>query len=271
MKNYLIISVIALLLFGCEKSYDGVIDPRNEFLSFRLVNIDMPDTVIYAQDDSVVTIVAEIQNAQSIVNLQFDIYNDAGDLINPSNEMKDNGDIVGYHDSTANDSKFSAFITFSNSDPNGDYYFRFNATDVNNENKLLGEKRLVYFNNQPSFPPIISNLSIPDSINREVNFVFSVQVSDGNGLSDIKGVYFELYRPDGSVVYSDPNTQTTKFLMFDDGDLNGRGDQTAGDGIYSFKNSFASTAQTGFWHFEFIAIDKSDSLSNKIVHDLLVK
>jgi hypothetical protein len=59
--------------------------------------------------------------------------------------------------------------------------------------------------------------------------------------------------------------------MFDNGDKSGAGDEKAGDGFYSLKNSFGKTAQTGKWRFEFRAIDKADSLSNKIIHELLVK
>ena len=50
-------------------------------------------------------------------------------------------------------------------------------------------------------------------------------------------VYFELFRPDGTVVEENPGD--TIFSMHDDGNSEVFGDEIAGDGIYSFKNSFA--------------------------------
>jgi hypothetical protein len=58
--------------------------------------------------------------------------------------------------------------------------------------------------------------------------------------------------------------------MVDDGDEN-LGDEVAGDGIYSFKNIFAETAQVGVWKFEYSAVDKSGLKSNTIMHNLYLQ
>lgn len=272
MKKYLITVIASLIIFtGCEKTQDGIIDPRENITEFRILSIQMPDTVIYGVDDSVVVITAEIDNPQDVTSIYFDIFDYAGELINENNEMLDNGDINRYGDETAGDAKYSAKIIFGNTDANGNYYFRFHAVDIFQSNKILAEKRIVYFNNQPFFPPVISDLVLPDSVNRGESFVFSVKAEDGNGLADIRSVFFELYRPDGTVLYYNQSTEDTHFPMFDNGDLSGAGDALAGDGIYSLKNSFGSTAQTGYWRFEFQAVDRSDSLSNKIIKEMLVK
>ena len=55
--------------------------------------------------------------------------------------------------------------------------------------------------------------------------------------------------------------------MVDNGD-SVLGDAKAGDGIYSFKNTFGPTAQTGNWQFEFQAKDKSGAVSNVIKQTL---
>jgi hypothetical protein len=64
----------------------------------------------------------------------------------------------------------------------------------------------------------------------------------------------------------------SKFDLFDNGDLEGRGDQFAGDGIFSFKNSFLDdpSTQRGFWRFEFTAKDRGNKLSNVIIKSVTV-
>jgi hypothetical protein len=113
---------------------------------------------------------------------------------------------------------------------------------------------------------VISNLLLPSSVNRGDSFIFSIKVDDTNGSFDIAQVYFKLYRPNGTIVL---NGNDDFFLMVDTGDAN-LGDQTAGDGIYSFKNSFSSTAPTGLWKFEFQAKDRSGKLSNIISSNMMV-
>ncbi len=271
MKNLIYIAIIAVIFAGCEKMPDGVVDPRSDLLKFSLTKIDLPDTLIYGVDDSVVTIIAEIENAQNVDRAYFDILNSTGESINTANRLKDDGDLINYHDSTAGDSKFSAFITFSNNDQSGNYYFKFYAYDLNSEYQLLGEKRLTYFNAQPKLPPVIFNLSMPDSVNRGTEFKFSVQVSDPNGLDDIKsgGVYYRLFNPSGTLIVNSQGI--SEFPLSDSGDESSSGDVTANDGIFTQKLTFPTNQSTGKWKFEFQAVDKSDSLSNKIVHELLVK
>ena len=126
-----------------------------------------------------------------------------------------------------------------------------------------------YNNGQNNVTPVISDLVCPNSINRGVDFIFSVTANDPNGLNDIESVSFKLFRPDGTIVEESPGD--TLFAMHDDGDLGTFGDSTAGDGVYSFKNSFALTAQTGNWKFIFQAEDRGGSLSNIIEHFISVQ
>jgi len=153
--------------------------------------------------------------------------------------------------------------------PNGKYQIEYFVEDnVNlppNNSAKVGSALFTFDNNQNNLPPVISDVGLPASVNRGDSFLISVKVSDPNGLSDLYQVYFKLYRPDGSTV--DPGNGLSYFIMFDDGT---RGDQTAGDGIYSLQNSFGSTAQTGTWKFEFQAKDYGGKLSNVITQNLTV-
>jgi hypothetical protein len=61
-------------------------------------------------------------------------------------------------------------------------------------------------------------------------------------------------------------TGDTLFSMNDFGDYVSYGDAVAGDGIYSYKNTFSSGATKGIRRFEFFAVDRSGLLSNVITH-----
>lgn len=271
MKNKTVIFIVILIaIIGCEKIPDGVVDPRDSITQFKFNSLQMPDTVIYGVDDSVIVIKAKMDNPDVISRLFFDIYDTRGEIVSRGNDMKDNGDVQQFGDSLTSDGIYSAIVSFGKSDPSGAYFFKFYGVDIHGIGKLLAEKRTVFFNNQPLFPPVISNLVMPDSVAAGEVFVFSLRAEDGNGLSDIKKVYFDLYRPDGSHSVN-PTSSDGHFPMYDNGDINGSGDVTAGDGIYTLKNSFGASAQKGYWKFEFQAVDRSDSLSNEIIKELLVK
>jgi hypothetical protein len=106
-----------------------------------------------------------------------------------------------------------------------------------------------------------------DTVNINQQFTFSVVVSDSNGLSDIVQVYYELFRPDSSQV---SNSQgISKFPLADDGEHGN--DLIAGDGIYTMFLTIPLGQTLGVWRFEFEAKDRSNKLSNKLIHTLVVK
>ena len=172
-----------------------------------------------------------------------------------------NGDLV------KNNGVYSSYFTFDENAELGKWKFQVGARDVSGASSDLTEVETTITEN---FPPEIQDLEIPSEIERGIEFIFSINASDPNGLTDIYLVYFELFRPDGSIVYLDEENQITIFPMFDNGDLDGAGDEIENDGIYSLKNSFGETSQTGEWTFNFYAIDNSGSLSNLITHNLTV-
>jgi hypothetical protein len=111
-----------------------------------------------------------------------------------------------------------------------------------------------------SMAPELSNLSAPDTVFRslELPFAMTVNVFDPTGQQDIRRVYFNSYKPDGSPSSGNP------FLMYDDGNVNGNGDQVAGDGIYSIIVQIRATNATGNYRFEFFAEDYSVSVNQVI-------
>ncbi|MFA3783058.1 hypothetical protein ABRY23_08350 [Melioribacteraceae bacterium 4301-Me] len=270
-KISFVFAVTSLLFFSisCDKIPSNVVLPK--LVDYRITQVNFPSRVVYSPSDSVVVASIRIENPSSVSEVWMTIKSLDGtitlyDKINfYDNGKGDNGDLV------ANDGIFSAAFkmskTFSNGKYVADIYVVDNVRDVNESTKHVAETIFEYDNNQIQFPPVLSNLKLPSAINRGVNFIFSIEAYDQNGLNDIKYVYFKLYRPDGSLV--DPNNGLGFFLMNDKGDPN-YGDAAANDGIFSFQNSFSSNAPIGQWKFEFQAVDWEGNLSNIVTQTIQV-
>ncbi len=123
-------------------------------------------------------------------------------------------------------------------------------------------------------PPQISNLQAPDTLQLplqgSVVVLLTLNVFDPDGSSDIRKVQFTSILPDGKPSSSGP------IQMFDDGgmvDLGGytSGDAVAADGIYSRMIQLRSDAARGTYNFSFVAIDKSIDSSNVITHTIIVQ
>jgi hypothetical protein len=267
--NIIAVNLILLFIFvGCEKDYDTVIE--NYIPDFQVKLVSPSDSIQYNPVDSLITIRIAFNSASSIQSVYCDVYAADNSKLNSSPlSLLDNGNIAN-GDVTANDGSFANKIPLSESYPNGIYNIKYFVTDKSNSTNQVALGTFKFNNGQANIAPVISNLILVDSVNVGIDFVFSVLVTDQNGYNDINKVYFELYRPDGTVV-KDGNGNS-KFDLYDDGDFTVRGDQTAGDGIFSFKNSFLNDASTqrGFWRFEFEAIDRGNKLSNKIIKSVKV-
>lgn len=112
-------------------------------------------------------------------------------------------------------------------------------------------------------PPVLSDLEMPDTVSRSTvgSFVISVRVTDPQGPDDIRKVYFNMTKPDGSPSASNP------VPMFDDGSY---GDETPGDSIYTLGVSITAQNDTGVYIFEFYAEDWSGALSDVLTFNLTV-
>lgn len=257
-KSYLLF--IPLLIWGCEQTYDNVIDTSTE--NYQVTSIvGIKDTInLYNSPGDSLLNVKIIFTPESEVNkVQFSVFASDNSQLDPS-------PVEMIQDSL---NQFANHFILSNRNPNGVYTIKFSAVGSNGINKQVAVSNFNFVNGQDSIPPVISNLVLPDTIERNVSFIFSVTAYDENGLNDIESVNFVLYRPDNTVVEESPGD--TLFTMHDDGNLVVFGDTTANDGIYSFKNSFGQTSQTGNWKFVFQAIDRSDKLSNIIERLLFVQ
>lgn len=163
----------------------------------------------------------------------------------------------------------SANITLSALDVE-DYPVLVYAIDENN--RLGGEARttLEYVRTfEPSFPPVIEELTIPDRIQRPAageppqTLTFIAEVSDPDGLKNVRTVEFWNE--------SDPGT---RFPLCDDGNLSPcglsveSGDAEAGDGLYTRTVFILSSNRLGLNTFIFEAIDRAGLRSQQVSHTL---
>jgi len=259
---------ISLTFLGCEKEFDIAVENVNP--DYQVTLVSPSEEIQYNAADSLVAVRIAFNPAGSIKSVFCEIYaSDNSKLTSSPLNLYDDGKSTS-GDATANDGIFSNKIPLSRYYPNGVYNIKYYVIDNSDQSKQVAIANFNYDNGQNNIAPVISNLILVDSINVGISFIFSVFASDANGYSDIKNVYFELYRPDGTLVTE--GNGNSKFKMYDDGNLTVYGDQVASDGIFSFKNSFLNdiSTQRGFWRFEFIAMDRGNKLSNKIIKSVKI-
>ncbi len=105
-----------------------------------------------------------------------------------------------------------------------EYIFRFIAFDMQNHESQIWENIITF---GPNSPPVIHQISAPDSLSfQNENTIFSITVSDSDGIEDIDQAYFESENlTKGFTKYEQD--------LYNDGDFENHGDLIAGDSIFS--------------------------------------
>ena len=272
MKKYFLFFLLPVLIGGCEKTYNDVIDAKiisYQVISTAVKSANSDSLITYSPFDSLITISLKINSSKDISGIYFNIVAPDGNPLNTSQiALLDNGN-AGNGDSTAGDNVFSNKFPMSRNDIVGLYTINFFVTDAGSSSKIAAVLSFVYDNGQNNVAPTISNLVMPDSIKKNVQFVFTINVADTNGLRDVKEVYYQTYNPSGTLVVNSEGI--SKFPMFDDGNTKNNGDITAGDGVYTVGLTFPSGQPSGTWRFVFQAIDLGGKLSNVINHNIVVQ
>lgn len=257
--------LLTLLLLGCEKDYDNVIDTLSPDYQVKLVSPS--DSILYNPVDSLITIKIAFNSASNIQSVYCDVYSVDNNKIN-SNPLSllDNGNLEN-GDDTENDGTFSNKIPFSESYPNGIYNVKYFVIDNSGKSIQVAIANFIFNNGKPNVPPqITDDIVSPDSavVTAPIVILTSVKASDTNGYLDIEKVYFLVYRPNGTT----SNNQNT---MFDDGNIVDHGDQVAGDGIYSLLIQITPANTKGTYRFEFAAKDRGGDISNIINHSVVIQ
>ncbi|MFC2133335.1 hypothetical protein ACFLTH_01855 [Bacteroidota bacterium] len=270
MKNFLILFII-LSFTACEKITDDVIE--SQFLNNSVVNINAPDEFNYSEINRDFIVTIELSNPDQVEQVWFNIItSDGNERIAEAVLMTDDGNLQSSGDAAANDNIYSGKFTFTDEIVAGEYLVEFYIEDnVNFDPQNIRKVASHLFNlstGEANEPPLIFDLIMQNAVTRDVSFIFSVKATDPNGDADIASVYYEMYKPDGT---QQVNSQgMSQFPLYDNGDVSGTGDLTAGDGRYSFKLTFPVEIETGSWEFRFYAQDRSGALSNIISHNIEV-
>jgi hypothetical protein len=143
----------------------------------------------------------------------------------------------------------------------GQYTFRFQARDSHGLESLPRlDHSWILRSNQA---PVLSDPSVPDTVSRsQVDlYTLTIRVSDDQGPGDIRRVYFNTFKPDGSASAGNP------FVMNDSGE---NGDAIAGDGVYSLTITISPQNALGTYRFEFFAEDLSGAVSEGVSRTITV-
>jgi hypothetical protein len=276
---FLLSLIPPVLLSSCQNNEDGPIDPSHlpPYIMLMSVSPDafntdtinvgpqrLPDdrltlSVLIAVSvsdpegyDDLADVIAQVSKPESNIAVQ-------------TTQLHDDGKPP---DISARDGVFSALLPFTivRSDI-GDLGLSVIARDkaTLTSNLMRRSIRIQRLNR----PPVVSDVSAPDTIAvgaSPIAFRLTVRASDPDGQDDIRRVYFNSFRPDGTPAAGNP------FSMYDDGDTNGQsGDATRGDGIYSLIVQLAPGTASGVYRFEFQASDRSAAVSTVIVHRITVR
>ena len=268
LKFISLISISLLLFVGCEKDFSTVYSPQlNEI---QVSSLNEYNLIVFNSSDPSVTFSIKFSTAIGLKKVSINILSPFNEKINNSEiELFDNGNIINNGDSVSSDLRYSNKFLFSSNFDNGTYNVEYKIFQNDGSSKIIAAQHFVYDNGKNNTAPTISNLIQQDTVQTNVQFSFSVMVSDPDGLNDIKEVYYELYMPNGTKVVNSQGI--SKFPMFDDGDTASNGDVTANDGRYTVYLTFPNTVTTGSWKFDFTAQDKAGHLSNTITHNVEVK
>lgn len=257
MKKLFFILLLTFIFWGCDEVEEGLIDPNEEI--FLVESLAAPTTLKYFGTETKLTTSISFSDSKSILKTWVNIDSQDGTVnVAYRKEMAKSGE-----------NEYSISIPMEEDMPSLtytiDYYFQ---TAIQAEKKIASHN-FEYDNNQNNVAPVLSDPDIPDQINRDENFSFSVRVADENGYDDVNKVFYELFRPNGDQIKNSEGIE--EFPMFDDGDTAKNGDLIAGDSIYTVLLMFPSSAESGSWKFELKADDRNGALSNTITHNLVVK
>jgi len=152
----------------------------------------------------------------------------------------------------------------------GMYTLKFRAVDRSKASSNVVERQFYIANTAP----VLSEPSLVDSVKRPPEdmmtaFLITINVSDAQTLNDVKEVKLDWKKPDGTF------SQNSPFDLYDNGlpwneDFTGwdegyRGDETAGDGVYSITGIFDPNQPLGLYTLTFYAFDFAGNKSDKVV------
>jgi len=258
MQKLLFILSLSLLFIKCDGIEDKLIDPSiNEF---SVTNIIAPNSLMFSGTDTKLVTSIFFSDTKSLISVWVKVSSLDGTVNVQYHKNMTKVTENEYSTSIAMDSLMQSLIYTI------DYFYQTTFQDE----KKIASHNFIYDNLQDNVAPVLSEPNIPDEISRDVDFSFSVRVSDANGYADVEKVFYELFKPNGDQIKNSKGIK--EFPMFDDGKTEDSGDLVEKDSIYTVLLKFpTSAAETGTWKFEIRAKDKRGVFSNVITHNMVVK
>lgn len=266
MKKLFLLILLITVYYGCEKKFDTPLEPAT--VVYQVFQVATFDSFTHTLSDSIINPSIEFTSTSDIKRVWIEILSPENEKISPGViNLYDNGS-TSTGDSIKGDKEYSALVTMKSEFINGTYLISYFIEDKTGAIKKVASQTFVFDNGKANVAPVIINVSVPDTIHRESSFSFNIEVVDSNGVRDIQHALFILYRPDGTIVYN--LSGEAQWDMFNDGNFSQHGDASASDNIFSFANSFSSTAQLGVWKFEFQAQDRGGKTSAIVSETMVV-
>jgi len=264
MRNYIGYILLMLLVSSCDDIPNGIVE--NNFSGYKVLNLEAPFSYQPKSLSDNFKISAEFDNTVNIDSVWFNVlWTGNNKKIVHKVNMADNGSKDVYGDKLKNDKIYSGKTTAMNKQTSGKYKLEIIVRNKKRTEKTVALRYFQHNSTAQNVAPVISGVSMTDTVNAGSKFVFTVDAKDGNGLSDIIRVYYELYKPDGSKIVNSKGV--SEFPLFDNGNND---DQKAYDGKFTSALTFPAGYPTGKYKFDFTAVDKAGAKSNVISHNLVV-
>ncbi len=230
--------------------YDNAVQGGYIIVSVRAIDQNGPDDIKSVYFELFYPNGTQVTSSDS--NTQFLMFD---------NGNSTNGDLV------ANDGIFSSKYALDSLAVLGDWKIVVYAIDKQDS---ISKPIETLVNVEVNVAPEIGNLDMPGQINKGTPFVIKLDVTDGNGLSNIERVYYQLKDSEGNLIVNSKGI--SKFPLFDNGDTDRNGDVTENDGTFTIIVPWPNNNDwLGTWTFSFNAEDKAKAISNTITQNLEVK
>lgn len=223
-----------------------------------LLAVQAPDSLPsgFAGELQFVAHVSDSNGTEDIANVMYAAYKE--NALNFENSLERVGDGVYA-------AKMSKLFAIGKK---GAYDLRFQASDKSGGQSEIVSKQVTICNEAPQLVDFVhaDSVQLPEQ-GKMVAFLITIRVDDDQTVADIKDVKLEWKKPDGTHSLNSPFDLYDNGLPWND-DFEGwdngwRGDEQAGDGIYSITGIFDPLQPLGRYELTFYARDFAGNTSER--------
>ncbi|HGY54432.1 MAG TPA: hypothetical protein ENK44_01895 [Caldithrix abyssi] len=228
----------------------------------EIVSVSAPDTL--PSGSPAVYLYAAVfdkDGTEEVTNVLVEVFKAAQNTSVDTFSMFNDGNFAQNGDVTAGDSVYSFKMDSAYAaGKQGEYRFRFTPYDAFTTPGQPAEMTMYLENLAGQVSTVFMADSVPKPTQGSILVQVAAQVNDPQGLGDVDSVYFTLEDSQGKFVRDDYGN-IVKIPLFDDGDNENNGDQTAGDGLFSVILQVTSTNRQEAYTLHFYERDLVGNLS----------